>query len=205
MSEYATPKLSGPRFQKGIGYPYPRRPRGPGRRSKPGGCYRMSHLAYEARQGNLRSMKRKRTHKETQRLQIEVALGTHRGETYRAMAKRLGLRSHAHCWRVARKYRRGEIPMLPRDEQRLMVLCDSLESPTPDHVRPISNSPEPTHAPGCECAVCTCPKCGKQRDPRDAAGYILLSNRCGCTQHSEDCPCASCSIARAIARAGPTA
>jgi hypothetical protein len=49
--------------------------------------------------------------------------------TYRAMAERLGLRSHAHCWRVARRYRNRQIPMLPDDAQGLLALRDSLGLP----------------------------------------------------------------------------
>jgi hypothetical protein len=111
------------RFQKGVGYTGPRRARGPGSGDPP---YRMSRMAYQARLRNLGHVKRPRTLAETQRLQIEIALATHRGESYRAIARRLGLRSHAHCWRVARRYRRGLIPMLPRDEQQLLAMRDSL-------------------------------------------------------------------------------
>ena len=121
------------RFQKGIGYTGPRRPRGKGDRSKPGGCYRMSPEAYRARLKNagrrkLVGGKPPRSYGETRRLELEVALGTQRGETFRAMAKRLNC-SHIHCWRVARKYRRGLIPMLPRDEQQLLAMRDCSVSP----------------------------------------------------------------------------
>ena len=79
-------------------------------------------------------MERPRTHADTQLLQIEIALGTHRSERYRAMARRLGC-SHVWCWRVARKYRRGLIPMLPGDEQGLVALRESL-APVPAEPKP---------------------------------------------------------------------
>ena len=47
----------------------------------------------------------------------------------RKMVRRLGLRSHAHCWRVARNYRTGQIPMVPSDEEGLMELRESLDKP----------------------------------------------------------------------------
>ena len=123
------------RFQKGVRFPYYRRPRGPGRRGKPGGCYRMSRAAYQARISTAskaraalarRQGKPERTYEETRRLEFEIALASHRGETYRAMASRLGC-SHIHCWNVARRYRTGQIPMLPPDEQELVALRDSLD------------------------------------------------------------------------------
>jgi hypothetical protein len=111
------------RFQKGFGYPDPRPPRGPGRGDPP---YRMSRRAYQSRLRNLGGVARQHSYGETRCLELEIALGTHRGETYRAMAERLGLRSHAHCWRVAHRYRTRQIPMLPSDEQGLVALRDSL-------------------------------------------------------------------------------
>jgi hypothetical protein len=75
------------KFQRGIRFPYSRPPRGPGRGDPP---YQMSHAAYQARLRNLSSWNRPRTPLETQRLRIEIALGTLRGEKYRAMARRLG-------------------------------------------------------------------------------------------------------------------
>jgi hypothetical protein len=111
------------RFQKGIDYTGPRRPRGPGRDS-----YRMSPEAYRARLKNAGSRKLvggnpARTYAETRRIEIEVALWTHRGkESLRALARRLRVGSHAHCWRVARKYRRGLIPLLPHDERGLTAI-----------------------------------------------------------------------------------
>jgi hypothetical protein len=114
------------RFQKGIGYTGPRRPRGPGRGDPP---YRMSRAAYQARLRNLVGWERPRSCEQTRRIELEVALWTHRGkESLRAFAKRLRIRSHSHCWRVARKYRRGLIPMLPRDEQQLLAMRDSFAS-----------------------------------------------------------------------------
>ena len=111
------------RFQKGTCFPYPRAPRGPGRGDLP---YRMSRRAYQARLRNLGGVERQRTYGETRRNELEIALATHRRENYRVMAKRLGLRSHAHCWRVAHRYRTRQIPMLPSDEQELLAMRDSL-------------------------------------------------------------------------------
>src|SRR5215472_8865319 len=111
------------RFQIGCGGG-PGRPPGPAWRRKPGGCYRMSRAAYNER--CLASRRRKlvggkppRSYVEMQRLALEIALGTHRGESTRAMAERLGC-CHVHCWRVARRYRNGLIPMLTSDEQALV-------------------------------------------------------------------------------------
>jgi len=147
------------RFQRGIGYPYPRRPRGKGR-----GQYRMSRVAYQARVRNLAARRRPRTYDETRRIQLEIALATHRGLTYRAMAKRLGLHSYAYCWRVARRYRAGLLRMLPLAESELVALRDSLyASPvpaaSPDRVpstRPVvSHDYDPyAHARGCPCSAC---------------------------------------------------
>src|SRR6516164_6688765 len=109
------------RFYKGISFPW-RRPRGRAR-----GTYRMSLAAYQARLRNLVHVPRQRTYAETQRLQIEIALATHRGESTRSLAKRLRC-SHVHCWRVARRYRSGLLPLLPRDEQGLVALRESLSS-----------------------------------------------------------------------------
>jgi len=80
----------------------------------------MSRAAYQARLRNLSGWIRPHTYEQTRRNELEIALATHRGENYRAMAKRLGL-SHTYCWRVARKYRAGLIPMLPREEQELLA------------------------------------------------------------------------------------
>jgi hypothetical protein len=113
------------KFQKGIGYPYPRPPRGPGRGDP---RYSMSRAAYQARLRNLVGVKRPRTNSETRLIELEVALGTHRGESYRAIARRLGIRSYAHCWRVARKYRNRQIPMLPQDARGLLAMRASLAS-----------------------------------------------------------------------------
>jgi hypothetical protein len=42
------------------------------------------------------------------------------------MAKRLGLRSYAYCWRIARRYRAGQMPMLPSNERELLAFRDFL-------------------------------------------------------------------------------
>jgi hypothetical protein len=121
------------RFQQGIGYPYPelRRPRGRGR-----GDYRMSRKAGQARQRNLGRVKRLRTQEQTDRIQLEIALWTHRPtderESLRALAARLGLKSHAYCWRVARNYRAGSIEWLSPAESGLLAVRDSI-GPSPTH------------------------------------------------------------------------
>ena len=66
-----------------------------------------------------------RSHGETRQLEIEIVLARHRRETYRAMARRLGC-SHVHCWRVAQRYRTGQIPWLPPDEESLLSMRESL-------------------------------------------------------------------------------
>ena len=86
----------------------------------------MSHAAWQARVRNLGAWQRPRTYEQTRRIEIEIALATHRGESFRAIAKRLGLRSHAHCWRVARKYQAGRLSTLPRTEPELVAFRDSL-------------------------------------------------------------------------------
>jgi hypothetical protein len=68
-------------------------------------------------------VRRRRTYGQTRRLEIEIALATHRGTSLRAKA--LGC-SHVHCWRVARRYQRGLLPLLPRDEGELIRFRDSL-------------------------------------------------------------------------------
>lgn len=148
------------RFQKGIGCPYSLRvPRGPGR-----GRYRMSRAAYQARVRNLAAWQRQRTYDETRRIEIEIALATHRGEPFRAIAKRLGLRSYAYCWRVARKYRSGGLRMLPLGEQELVAFRDSLEAPPVPISAPLKVVPQvqiqqwsydpATHGRGCPCRAC---------------------------------------------------
>jgi len=120
------------RFYPGIRFGR-RRPRGRGRGDPP---YRLSRAAYQARLRNVSRVKRRRSYHETRRLELEIALGWHRGETYRALAKRLGLRSHAHCWRVARRYRLGLLRFLPRNEQGLVKLRDSLYGEVPQRAAP---------------------------------------------------------------------
>jgi len=108
----------------------PRRPRGRGR-----GTYRMSRAAYQARLRNLVCVERRRSYEQTRRLEVEVAVGTHRRESTRAMARRLKC-SHVHCWRVARRYKHGQLPLLPRDEQGLSRFCDSLQREVPAPAAP---------------------------------------------------------------------
>jgi hypothetical protein len=143
------------RFRKGIGSPYPRRPRGRGH-----GQYHISRAAYQARIRNLAAWDRPRTYDQTRRIEIEVALASHRREPYRAMAKRLGLRSYAHCWRVARRYRAGGLPMLPLTEPELVAFRDSLYA-NPVPATPLLGKPaarnDPNslaHAQGCPCRNC---------------------------------------------------
>src|SRR5260370_6880414 len=101
------------RFQQGIGYPYPQlRPR----RGRGRGDYHMSRKAGKARQKNLERVKRPRTPEQSDRIQLEIALWTHRPanerQSLRALPPRLGPKSHAYCWRVARNYRAGLIEWL---------------------------------------------------------------------------------------------
>ena len=110
------------RFQKGMCNPYHRVPRGPGRGDPP---YRMSHAAYQARLRNLAHWSRPRTPLETQRLRVEIALGTLRGEKSRKMARRLGC-SHVYCRKVARPYHAGRVPFLPANEESLLAMKESL-------------------------------------------------------------------------------
>ena len=111
------------RFQKGIGSPYSRRPRGPGRGDPP---YRMSQAAYRARLRSLGQWVRPRSYGETRRIELEIALASHGHESYRGIARRLGLRSHAYCWRVIHRYRTGQIPSLPPDAESLLEMRESL-------------------------------------------------------------------------------
>src|SRR5215469_15310902 len=67
-----------------------------------------------------------RTYGETRRIELEIALASHGFESYRQIARRVGLRSHAHCWRVIRRYRTGQIPYLPPDEESLLAMRESL-------------------------------------------------------------------------------
>jgi hypothetical protein len=96
----------------------------------------MSRKAGEARQRNLARVKRPRTPGQTERIQLEIALWTHRPaderESLRALAARLGLKSHAHCCRVARNYRAGLIEWLSPTEARLLAVRDSV-GPAPTH------------------------------------------------------------------------
>jgi len=83
-------------------------------------------VAYQARLRNLGRFKRARSHGETRRIELEIALASHGHESCRGIARRLGLRSHAYCCRVIRRYRTGQIPSLPPDEQSLLAMRDSL-------------------------------------------------------------------------------
>ncbi len=107
----------------------------------------MSRAAYQARLHNLRRVKKRpRMYEQTRRIELEIALGTHRGESYRAMARWLGC-SHVHSWRVARRYRAGLIPLLPPDEQGLLALRDSLDTPAPPRPSDESEIAPPHEAP----------------------------------------------------------
>jgi hypothetical protein len=111
------------KFQRGVPNPYPRRPRGPGRGDSP---YQMSRAAYHARISNLGRWLRPRTYAETRRIELEIALASHGHESCRQIARRFGLRSHAYCCRVIHRYRTGQIPSLPPDEDSLLAMRDSL-------------------------------------------------------------------------------
>jgi len=138
------------RFQKGIHYPHP--PRGPGRRR-----YRMSDAAYQARLRNLQAaIARAHTSRHDA---SSLKLRWQRIEPSRATAQRLGLRSHAYRWKVARKYRAGLIPMLPRSQQELLAMRDSLYAPdstAPASVQILETQPKGIdgHGWNCECAGC---------------------------------------------------
>jgi hypothetical protein len=185
------------RFKKGVGYQGPRWPRGRGRGNPP---YQMSRAAYDARLHNLRCVKkRKRTYGESRRNELEVALWTHKPEdkreSLRTLARRVGL-SHVYCWKVARNYRNGLIPLLPDDEAGLLELRDSLDQ------KPVAAKSPAAHGWECSCKTCICPRCGRRRGPRDPAGKVLESwERCQCVEHPKDCGCAGCQIERAIAAA----
>lgn len=163
------------RFQKGIGSPYPRRPRGPGRGDPP---YDMSREAYQARISSASKARaalaeqhdrRERTYEETRRLEQEIALASLRGETYRAMARRLGC-SHVHCWRVARRYRTGQIPMLPHDEQGLVALRESLDKP-PTPTRQVTAPWWMTREWGCRNEIWGCSLLTQEQKVQAAAEF----------------------------------
>ena len=126
------------RYYTGIKFGW-RRPRGRGR-----GTYRMSLKAYQTRlsatgERKVVGGKLARSWQETRRLEAEIALATHGPETYRAIARRLGC-SHVHCWRVARRYRARQIPLLPSDEQALLEMRDSF-GPAPEPSRRLYGAP----------------------------------------------------------------
>ena len=181
------------RFQPGIGYIGPRRPRGPGRKQ-----YRMTDRGRLARWRNAANARRalsekrgkpERTPEESKRIQAEVALWTHRrGESLRALARRLRC-SHVYCRKAARRYQEGVIGWLGPDEASVLQWRDALApKPTPE--------PPRIHSPYCKCERCICPKCGKQRDPRNPAGERVLSNRCLC--HPLNCECGGCRASRRL-------
>ena len=43
------------------------------------------------------------------------------------MTRRLGLRNHEYCRRVARRYKTGAIPMLPPDEAGLLAILGEID------------------------------------------------------------------------------
>jgi hypothetical protein len=79
------------------------------------------------------------------------------------MAKRLGLRSYAYCWRIARQYRAGQMPMLPSNERELLAFRDFLAAdckPSLPITKPatqfaaIGGYDPFSHSHGCGCAGC---------------------------------------------------
>jgi hypothetical protein len=108
------------RFQKGVHYPHPSR--GLGR--KP---YNLSRKAHAQRVRALASWRRPRTYEQSRRIEIEICLGAMRGEGYRGMTRRLGLRNHEYCRRVARRYKAGAIPLLRPDEAGLLAILGEID------------------------------------------------------------------------------
>jgi len=107
-------------FQAGELWPFygvQRRRRAPGKRA-----YHLSHRAYQQRLRAQLSWKRRRSYEESQRLIVEIVLGSLRGEPQIHLARRLGVRSHGYCGSVARRYKEGRLPMLATDEQGLVAM-----------------------------------------------------------------------------------
>jgi len=111
-------------FQSGARWPFHgvQRPR-----RGPGKTYRMSKAAYQARLKGLAHWTRPRSYGESQRIQVEIALRTLRGESYRQMARKLGLRSHCYCYRTAKRFLSGAIPMLPLSETGLLSILAEID------------------------------------------------------------------------------
>jgi hypothetical protein len=112
-------------FQAGERWPFKgvQRPRrGPGK-----GTYRMSRAAYLARMKGLARWTRLRSYEQSRRLELEIALRTLRGESYRQIARKLGLRSHCYCYRTAKRFLSGAIPMLPLSEDGLLAILSEID------------------------------------------------------------------------------
>jgi hypothetical protein len=112
-------------FQAGERWPFKgvQRPRrGPGRRA-----YHLSRRAYQARLKGLARWTRPRSYEQSQRIQVEIALRTMRGESYRQMARKLGLRSHCYCYRTAKRFLSGAIPLLPLSEAGLLAMLAEID------------------------------------------------------------------------------
>jgi hypothetical protein len=99
-------------------------------RPRRGPCKRAYHLsrrAYQARLKGLARWTRPRSYEQSQRIRVEIALRTLRGESYRGIARNLGLRSHCYCRRIALRFLAGLIPMLPLSETGLLALLAEID------------------------------------------------------------------------------
>ena len=196
------------RFEKGVYYSHP--PRGPGRRP-----YHVSEAARRARRLNL-SKTRTRSSPEIQTIKLWIwqdTFGDGPHLSQRELARQLGVsRSYIHKVQHQGAEAIDALTRGPRvtmdDLAAAQRFSAKLREQEPNSLRAVRDSLDydrrptaelPTvHAPGCRCDACICPECEKQRDPHDAAGHVLLSNRCLCVRHGQNCGCASCQIARAI-------
>jgi hypothetical protein len=94
------------------------------------------------------------------------------------MGNRLGV-SHVWCWEVAHKYRRGQIPLLPNDEARLLELRDSMgRDPVAVRRAAAAAASHVVYHQGCECPACLCPE--SERVPYPNAKDLPWSQRCQC-------------------------
>jgi hypothetical protein len=107
----------------------------------------MSTSAYKARLKGLARWKRPRTYEQSQRIKLEIALRTLRGETFRGMTQHLGLRSYCYCRRTAIRFLAGQMPMFPLSEAGLLEMLRELDEPRVRSLNP-SHPPFPREAIG---------------------------------------------------------